>query len=181
MKNLKIDTIKINGFGKLKDQEIELKEGINLVYGENEAGKSTILKCIQALFYGASKLKNGKSISDFDQYKPWNNSEYSGKVKYTLDNGEEYEVFRDFKKKNPIIYNQFQEDISKNFRQDKSKGICFLEEQIGIDETSFKNTAMIGQQEIKLGRLDTSGMMQKISNLISTGDDNISFKNQWKS
>ncbi len=173
---MRIDAIKINGFGKLKDQEIELKEGINLVYGENEAGKSTILKCMQALFYGASKLKNGKSISDFDQYKPWSGSEYSGKIKYTLDNGEEYEVFRDFKKKNPIIYNQFQEDISKNFKPDKSKGIHFLEEQIGVDETSFKNTAMIGQQEIKLGKLDTSSMMQKISNLVSTGDDNISFK-----
>ena len=152
---MRINAIKINGFGKLKDKEIELNDGINLIYGENEAGKSTVLKCIQALFYGVSKLKGGKSISDFDQYTPWNHSEYSGKVKYTLDNGEEYEVFRDFKKKNPIIYNQFQEDISKNFKQDKSKGIHFLEEQIGVDEASFKNTAMIGQQEIKLGKLDT--------------------------
>lgn len=173
---MRINAIKINGFGKLKDKEIELNDGINLIYGENEAGKSTVLKCIQALFYGVSKLKGGKSISDFDQYTPWNHSEYSGKVKYTLDNGEEYEVFRDFKKKNPIIYNQFQEDISKNFKQDKSKGIHFLEEQIGVDEASFKNTALIGQQEIKLGKLDTSSMMQKISNLVSTGDDNISFK-----
>ncbi len=173
---MKIDTIKINGFGKLTDQEIELKDGINLVYGENETGKSTILKCIQAMFFGLSKLKNGKNISDFDQYKPWRNSEFSAKMKYTLDNDETYEIFRDFKKKNPIIYNQFQEDISKNFKQDKSKGIRILEEQIGIDETTFKNTAMIGQQEIKLQRADTNIMIQKISNLVSTGDDNISFK-----
>lgn len=175
-KKLKIDAIKINGFGKLKEKEIEFKDGINVVYGENEAGKSTLLKCIQSMFYGVSKLKNGKSISDFDQYKPWEDAAFSGKIKYTLDNGEQYEVFRDFKKKSPVIYNEFQEDISKNFKVDKAKGINFLEEQVGVDETSFKNTAMICQQEVKLERADTNVIVQKISNLVSTGDDNISFQ-----
>ncbi len=173
---LKIDEIKINGFGKLKEKEIEFKDGINVVYGENEVGKSTILRCIQAMFFGVSKLKNGKSISDFDQYKPWDDTAFSGRIKYTLDNGEQYEVFRDFKKKSPVIYNEFQEDISKNFKVDKAKGINFLEEQIGIDEISFKNTALISQQEVKLEKADTNGIVQKISNLVSTGDDNISFQ-----
>ena len=173
---MKIDEIKINGFGKLKEKEIEFKDGINVVYGENEVGKSTILRCIQAMFFGVSKLKNGKSISDFDQYKPWDDTAFSGRIKYTLDNGEQYEVFRDFKKKSPVIYNEFQEDISKNFKVDKAKGINFLEEQIGIDEISFKNTALISQQEVKLEKADTNGIVQKISNLVSTGDDNISFQ-----
>ncbi len=173
---LKIDEIKINGFGKLKEKEMEFKDGINVVYGENEVGKSTILRCIQAMFFGVSKLKNGKSISDFDQYKPWDDTAFSGRIKYTLDNGEQYEVFRDFKKKSPVIYNEFQEDISKNFKVDKAKGINFLEEQIGIDEISFKNTALISQQEVKLEKADTNGIVQKISNLVSTGDDNISFQ-----
>lgn len=173
---MKIDAIKINGFGKLKEKEIEFKDGINVVYGENEAGKSTILRCIQAMFFGVSKLKNGKSISDFEQYKPWENATFSGKIRYTLDNGEQYEVFRDFKKKSPVIYNEFQEDISKNFKVDKAKGINFLEEQIGVDEVSFKNTALISQQEVKLERADTNVIVQKISNLVSTGDDNISFQ-----
>ena len=100
---LKIDKIKINGFGKIKNKEIELKDGINIIYGENETGKSSLMKCIQALFYGLSKNKNGKNRSDFDQYKPWEDSDFSGKIEYTLDNGEEYEVFREFKKKNHII------------------------------------------------------------------------------
>lgn len=173
---MKIDAIKINGFGKLKEKEMEFKDGINVVYGENEAGKSTLLRCMQAMFFGVSKLKNGKSISDFDQYKPWENSAFSGRIKYTLDNGEQYEVFRDFKKKSPVIYNEFQEDISKNFKVDKAKGINFLEEQIGIDEVSFKNTALISQQEVKLEKADTNVIVQKISNLVSTGDDNISFQ-----
>lgn len=177
---MRIDEIKINGFGKIKDKAIELKDGINVIYGGNEAGKSTLLKCMQALLYGVAKTKNGKELSDFDRYQPWDNAEFSGKIKYTLDNGEEYEVFRDFKKKNPIIY-QGSEDISKNFKANKSKGIPFLEEQIGMDEASFCKTAIIGQQEVKLEKSDTNSMIQKISNLVSSGDDNISFKKSMES
>lgn len=158
------------------EKEIELKDGINIVYGENEAGKSTILKYIQAMLFGISKLKKGKIRSDFEQYMPWSGIEFSGKMKYTLDNGEEYEVFRDFRRKSSMMYNAFQEDISRNFKLDKTKGISFLEEQIGVDELSFKNTAMISQQEVKLDRADTNSMTQKLSNLVSTGDDHISFK-----
>ena len=41
--NLKIKNLKINGFGKLKEKEIKLEDGINIVYGENEAGKSSLV------------------------------------------------------------------------------------------------------------------------------------------
>ena len=108
---MKINNLKINGFGKLKDKEIEFGDGINVVYGENEAGKSSILKFIMSMFYGASKNKNGKEISDFEKFKPWVTEEFSGKIEYTLDSGENYEVYREFKKKNPIIYNSQKEDI----------------------------------------------------------------------
>lgn len=173
---MKIDNVKINGFGKIKNKEIDFTDGINLVYGENESGKSTILKFMEAMLYGISKNKNGKNISDYDKFKPWEDLEFSGKMKYTLESGDKYEVFREFKKKNPTIYNGFGEDISKEFKQDKTKGIHFFEEQVGIDETSFCSTAMIEQQEVKLGKTDTNNIVQKISNLVSTGDDTISFK-----
>ena len=53
---MKIKNLKINGFGKIKDKEISLTEGINVIYGENEAGKSSMLKFISsnAAFCSAS-------------------------------------------------------------------------------------------------------------------------------
>lgn len=172
---MRIDKIKINGFGKIKEKEIELKDGINVVYGGNEAGKSTLLKFIEAILYGVAKTKNGKDLSDFECYKPWSDGDFSGKLKYTLDNGKEYEVFRDFRKKNPVIY-EANEDISREFQVNKAKEVNFFEQQVGMDELSFQNTAMIGQQEVKLERADTNQIVQKISNLVSSGDDTISFK-----
>ena len=173
---MKIDKIKINGFGKIENKEIEFKDGINIVYGENESGKSTILKFLSAMLYGTSKNKNGKNISDFDKYRPWKENEFSGKIKYVLDDETEYEIFRDFKKKNPIIYNEFGSDISKEFKLDKTKGISFFEEQTGVDETTFLKTVAIEQNDVKLNKLDTNLLIQKMSNLVSTGDDNSSFK-----
>lgn len=173
---MNIEFLKINGFGKIKDKEINLKKGINIIYGENETGKSSILKFISSMLYGASKNKNGKDISDFERFKPWKTEDFSGKIKYSLDDGKSYEVYREFKKKNAIIYNEKMEDISKNYSIDKTKGINFFYEQTGIDEETFYNTAITEQEGIKLSKSSQNSIIQKISNLISSGDDNISFK-----
>ena len=66
-----IKKIQVNNFGKLKNKEIELKNGINIIYGENESGKSTLLDFIVSMFYGVNKTKNGKEISNYDKYMPW--------------------------------------------------------------------------------------------------------------
>ena len=173
---MKINNLKINSFGKLKDKELKLSDGINLIFGENEAGKSSMQKFISSMLYGISKNKNGKDISDFDKFKPWDTDEFSGKINYTLDNGEEFEVYREFKKKNPIIYNSNKEDISKTFKIDKTKGIDFFTEQTGIDEETFYSTAISEQEGIKLSKSSQNSIVQKISNLVSSGDDSISFK-----
>lgn len=74
---MKILDLKINGFGKLSNKEIKIQEGINIIYGENESGKSTLLKFIVGMFYGLSKNKNGKFIPDFERYTPWRGEEFS--------------------------------------------------------------------------------------------------------
>ena len=173
---MKINYIKINGFGKLKNKDIKLSDGLNVVYGENEAGKSTLLKFLPAMFYGISKNKAGKDITDYDKYMPWSGDDFSGKISITLDDDRSYEVYRDFKKKAPVIYNDLKEDVTKTFTQDKTKGARFFEDFTGIDEETYLNTAISEQGEVKISQLSQNSIMQKISNLISTGDDNISYK-----
>ena len=59
---MKINKIKINSFGKLRNKEIEFKNGINILYGENESGKSTIMNFIKNTLYGISKIKKEKKF-----------------------------------------------------------------------------------------------------------------------
>ncbi len=173
---MKINKIKINSFGKLRNKEIEFKNGINILYGENESGKSTIMNFIKNTLYGISKNKKGKEISDYDKYKPWGKEEFSGKLEYTLDNNEKYEIYRDFNKKNPKIYNENSEDISKEFNINKKTGNEFFYEQTKVDEELFLSTVGMLQSEIKLEKNNQNILVQKLANLASTGDDNVSYK-----
>ena len=173
---MKIHKLKINAYGKLKDKEIQFKDHINVVYGKNEAGKSTILTFIVNMLYGISKNKNGKNYSDFEKYKPWDAEEFSGKLEYELNNHETFEVFRDFKKKNPQIFNEKKEDISKQFNIDKSKGNEFFYEQTKMDEKLFLSTIVVNQEQVKLEKSEQNILIQKIANLVGTGEDNVSYK-----
>ena len=173
---MQIKNVKINNYGKIKDKDISFSDKINIIYGENEAGKSTLMRFIINSLYGISKNKKGKEYSDFEKYKPWNGDDFSGKISYELDNKEKYEIFRDFKKKSPKIFNENMEDISKNFSINKSTGNEFFYEQTKIDEELFLSTLVVNQQEIKLEKQEQNVLIQKIANLIGTGEDNVSFK-----
>ena len=172
---MKIKNIKINGYGKLEDVEINLGDKINIIKGNNESGKSTLLNFISSSLYGISKNKKGKETSDFDKYKPWNTDAFSGKLEYELDNGDDYEIFRDFKKKTPEIYKNGK-DVTFDYSIDKTKGSEFFTEQTGINEEMFLNTFMSEQEEVKLNKASQTSIIQKLSNMVSTGNENISYK-----
>lgn len=173
---MKIKKLKINSFGKLENTEIEFSDNINIISGKNESGKSTLLKFIISMFYGISKNKNGKTIPDFDKYKPWEKEEYSGKLNYTLDDGNEYEIYREFKKKTPIIYDQAKNDITKQYSMDKSKESLFFFEQTGITEENFLASCVSEQENLRLSNTMKNGIIQRLSNIVSTGNESTSYK-----
>ena len=84
---MKIDNFKINNYGKIENREVILKNGINLIKGYNEAGKSTILSFLNSMLYGIDKTKKG-NISEYDKYLPWLSTNFSGSMEYSLDNGQ---------------------------------------------------------------------------------------------
>ena len=86
------------------------------------------------MFYGINKSKNGKEISNYDKYTPWADGEFSGKICYELDNTENFEVYRNFTKRAPQIFDKNANDISKNFTIDKNEGNKFFYDQTKVDE-----------------------------------------------
>lgn len=173
---MKIKNIKVNAYGNIENKDINLEEGINIIHGANESGKSTLLNYIISIFYGISRNKDGKVLSDYEKYKPWNSNEFSGRISYKLENGEKYEIFRDFNKKNPKIYNDKLEDISDRFETDKKDGSKFFIEQMGIDKQMYLSTVVSTQEEVRLNEKNQNMLIQKIANLAGTGEDNVSYK-----
>lgn len=173
---MKIEKLKINGYGQLSNREINLSPGINVIKGYNEAGKSTLLSFISSSLYGIDKNKNGQSISEYNKYKPWNNTNFSGSIVYRLDDSNEYEIYRDFNSKKTIITDSNLNDLTNGFKTTR-KGVEILEEQIGIDKTTFKNSSISFQKLVVLDDKDKSQIIQKMTNLVSTGEENVSYTN----
>ena len=73
------------------------------------------------------KIKMEKNISDYEKYKPWDSDEFSGKITYELDNKNKYEIYREFNKKNPNIFNSNKEKkFQIQFNIDKKDGSEFF-------------------------------------------------------
>jgi len=173
---LRINNIKINSYGNIQNKEMNFTNGINIVKGKNESGKSTLLSYIVNIFYGISKNKEGRAFSDYDKYKPWTGNEFSGRIEYNLDSGEKFEVFRDFNKKNPKIYNDKYEDISDKYNINKKDGNQFFNMQTNIDKQMYISTVVSMQQDVRLDEKNQNMLVQKIANLAGTGEDNVSYK-----
>ncbi len=172
---MKINKIKINSYGNLNNKELELNK-LNIIYGKNESGKSTLLNFIISILYGISKNKNGKDISDYERYTPWNGEEFSGKLLYELENKNKYEVFRNFDKKNPEIYDENGKELTKEFNIDKKLGNQFFYDQTKIDRDTLISTVITNQREIRLDNNSQNILIQKVANLAESGDEEVSYK-----
>ena len=52
---MKINKIQINGFGNIANKTMDFSDGINIIHGNNESGKSTTVHFIKSMFYGINK------------------------------------------------------------------------------------------------------------------------------
>ena len=172
---MKINKIKINNFGNLSDKNIEFKK-FNIIYGKNESGKSTLQSYIVSALYGIQKTKNGKAMSDFDKYEPWNGGEFSGTINYALDNGDEYNVFRNFKNNKVELTDATGKDVSGNYSIDKKLGNNFFTEQVNLDRSLVETTAFAEQKGIEISQDSQNVLIQKIANLAESGDEDVSYK-----
>ncbi len=172
---MRINNLRINSFGKLNNRDLEFGK-FNLIYGDNEAGKSTLLNYIMHMFYGMNKSKSLKSNSDYDRFCPWNSNDFSGQINYDLDDGSNYRVYRDFGKKETYIYDKNNTEISNLFSVDKKCGNQFLLDQIKLDKNLLEKTFVINQNSLKVLKNDRDELIQKISNLIESGSEEISYE-----
>lgn len=140
---MKIRKIHIDGFGKLHNFDIEPGPGINVFYGSNEAGKSTLHLFIRSMLYGASTKRRLGAKSCYERMRPWQNpSVYRGRMEIEFEQ-HSYIVERDF--------NKDACDLSitelKDGRQEKVKEPELLMSRMlnGLSETAYVNTVSAGQ------------------------------------
>ena len=77
---MKLVKLQIYGFGKHENIEINLNNGINVFYGENEVGKTTIQQFILHILFGFPQ-RNAQLL----RYEPRSSATYGGKIEITDD------------------------------------------------------------------------------------------------
>lgn len=93
--------LRLSHFGKFQEKEVSLKPGLNIVYGKNEAGKSTIHSFIRGMLFGIERQRGRASKDDiYTKYLPWKaNGQYDGTMDLVAGN-KEYRLIRNFQKSN---------------------------------------------------------------------------------
>ena len=169
-----IKKINVKSFGKLKNKEIELKDGLNIIYGENESGKSTLQSFIKVILYGVDNKKGKKTLSDRVKYTPLGESSFSGEL-LIEENGEEILIDRSFGKTKKyddgnILNNITGEKINKYSWQETGKDI------LNISSEGFKNTLFISQMGCTVESSKQDDVLNKIINILECGADEVSYK-----
>ena len=99
---MQIDRAAIFRFGKLADKTVDFAPGINIVYGKNEAGKTTLHAFLTAMLFGMEKGRGrAKGTEGYLRYEPWHApSYYSGALQFTVG-GRPFYLERNFYHKEP--------------------------------------------------------------------------------
>lgn len=177
-----IKELNLIGFGKFKNQEVHLKEGLNIVYGENEDGKSTIHNFINGMFYGFLRpyVKRTIYLDEHDKYNPWDNSKYRGIIKFSFQ-GEDYRIEREFTKSNEstqVLIDATGEDITNSIDNGNSGRVLQPGNHFfGFNHGVYSNTISIKQLENKTEELLANEVRDKLVNISTTLDDELSVEN----
>lgn len=99
---MQIDRAAIFRFGKLADRTVDFAPGINIVYGKNEAGKTTLHAFLTAMLFGLEKGRGrAKGTEGYLRYEPWHApSYYSGALQFSVG-GRPFYLERNFYHKEP--------------------------------------------------------------------------------
>lgn len=171
-----IDKLEIKGFGKIENANIEFENGINIVYGENESGKSTLQMFIKAVLFGIRNKRGFAADSNLTKkHKPWNGESYRGSIEYVLENGKRFRIERDFMTNKVSIYDWLYNDITDQFERNKYKMPIIAETHFGVTDTCFERTVYVKQAEIRINEAGKKELISKMSNIYSSGFSDISY------
>lgn len=159
-----INSLGLKHFGKFQDKNIELQEGINLIYGTNEAGKSTVHTFIKGMIFGIDKQRGRTSFDVYTRYKPWDTPTlYDGEMEVTIS-GVSYLIKRNLYKEEKSLQ-IINKDTGREIPYKEQRGGCFIE---GLTENAYSNTIYVAQQQVATNKELAYRINDYITNMSTT-------------
>ena len=165
-----IKELYLKNFGKFHETRITLNQGIHVLYGENEFGKTTLYAFIKAMLFGLERGRGKAALKDeFSRYEPWvNPNYYAGQMDF-LAGGRRFRLSRNF--------DRYQKNISLicvDDGEELSVEKGDLEILLGgLTSATFESTIAIGQLSRKPGEELADELKNHAANYYTTGSANI--------
>ncbi|MFQ5627309.1 MAG: AAA family ATPase [bacterium] len=150
---MQIIRIHIDGFGVLVEEDFGFQPGLNLVFGPNEAGKSTLQQAVLTMLYGfyQGDRLSAREKKTHAKFRPWIGNQYGGSLQISLDDGTRYMITRRFDSPEPEtqIYNASTgEDVTSEFLRKRRGYVDFCERQFGMSRRVFGAVACVRQGQM---------------------------------
>ena len=155
----------IGKFGKLENQKCQFAPRINVIYGANESGKSTLMQFLKAMLFGLEKTRVRKTLDTYNRYEPWDTPAYfygsmmfeTGQQQFLLERNFYYK-----EKRARLVNIRDGEELSVEYGD--------LDMLLGnVSAAAYENTCCIGQEQLLPGRELGVLLEDERSNLAQTG------------
>ncbi|GEM_PF-326399 len=170
-----IKELNLKSFGKFHHKNIMLKNGLNLVCGKNEAGKSTVHNFIETMLYGLGNDKNKNDESLFKKYRPWNYDQFNGSM-IVEDDDSDYIIRKDFLDKSTSFSKKYLSSPNEEAISDYNADMEVGEYLFDINKSAFSNTLSIKQLSNSTNEELAGQVKERILNLSQTKDESISIE-----
>lgn len=174
-----IKKIEIKGFGKFKNFVLNLGKGTQVIYGKNEAGKSTLMNFIKLMFYSRQKEKSTRTSPEDkalrEKFSPWSGESMGGSIEFEHQ-GYIYKLQKtisksSFSKDSVFLINQ---TLGKTVELGKREEVG--EHIFSLDLSSFERSSYIkdfGRSGFDNVKISDDSILNKMINLAQSGDEEV--------
>lgn len=166
-----IEEAKIFSFGKLQNVSFRFEEGINVIYGANEQGKTTLHAFLIGMLFGMEKGRGRSARADaYSRYEPWHApSFYSGALRFRVD-GKPFYLERNF-------YSKDKREYLRNEADKEELNVAYGDLDMllgGIGREEFENTYDIPQSGAVTGKAMAELLSAYLAEAESGGNGSVS-------
>ena len=166
---MRIRSVTAHAFGPLRRETLEFAEGMTVVVGDNESGKSSWHAAMFAALCGRRRGQ-GRSREDkrfADLHKPWDHDDWQVSARISLDDGRSIELWHDLAGKVNCHANDLDmsQDVSSEvMHEDSPDGSRWL----GLDRSTFVATACVEQAQLRRVLGEAGGLQQHLQRAAAT-------------